>query len=854
MGQVAGPGHHQLPELAAHWGEHAAPLELCSYEGLEALPTVGEEYQQGYKLVNDRLPKGIYKVDPDLKAHSEHLNYRWQQYTKTKDAIVQAEGSLAAFAQGHKKMGIVREGGVTTVREWAPAAQAVSLIGDFSGWKEGQPAIPHRSRIKVKLQAPGGWWVDRLSAWIRWATVEPGVMGAKYDGIHWDPPPAEAYKWRSERPYKPRSLRIYEAHVGMSSEEGKVASYTEFKNLVWATAPLTLLSRQLVGTVQLQSSFSAAPEQCSSNTVQLQSSFSAAPHLVNARFVIKVAGHPYEEIRKWDCVAYIISEALLLLVPQVLPHIKAAGYTAVQLMAIQEHAYYGSFGYHVTNPFAVSSRSGTPDELKALIDEAHRLGLVVLLDVVHSHMSSNQDDGLAGFDLGQSEDMSYFHTGDRGYHQAWDSRCFNYRFDGFRFDGVTSMLYWDHGINRGFSGAYSDYFGLNTNVDACAYLMLANDLIHTLMPEAIVIAEDVSGMPSLCRPVQEGGLGFDYRLGMAIPDKWIDLLKNKRDEQWSMLEIVSALCNRRYSELTVGYAESHDQALVGDKTIAFRLMDAAMYEGMSTLTPATPVIERGISLHKVIRAVTIVLGGEAWLCFMGNEFGHPEWIDFPREGNDWSHKYCRRQWSLATQDHLRYRQLGDFDRALMELDDKPPQSRLAVYPAALCVCVLQLGVEQSRLQVVLVAERGPLLFVFNFSPFNTYEGYRVAAPAPGKWRVALDSDGFRYGGKGRVSWDADHFSAPEPRRYHDRDQSMLVLSPTRSVVAYYRTEDYPEMAAAQDLERAERELAWRRQQDAERRSASPAPSSAVAVRSSAAAVQRASDLLRARRSQSREAA
>ncbi|KAL6754518.1 starch branching enzyme [Haematococcus lacustris] len=779
---------HQSWKLGSRSGSNGGPrAAVRDAENLQAsTPRPGDRHL------------GIYKVDPDLKAHSEHLNYRWQQYTKTKDAIVQAEGSLAAFAQGHKKMGIVREGGVTTVREWAPAAQAVSLIGDFSGWKEvgmkkdqwgvwevtlpdvqGQPAIPHRSRIKVKLQAPGGWWVDRLSAWIRWATVEPGVMGAKYDGIHWDPPPAEAYKWRSERPYKPRSLRIYEAHVGMSSEEGKVASYTEFKNLV-------------------------------------------------------------------------------------LPHIKAAGYTAVQLMAIQEHAYYGSFGYHVTNPFAVSSRSGTPDELKALIDEAHRLGLVVLLDVVHSHMSSNQDDGLAGFDLGQSEDMSYFHTGDRGYHQAWDSRCFNYsnwevlrlllsnlrywleeyKFDGFRFDGVTSMLYWDHGINRGFSGAYSDYFGLNTNVDACAYLMLANDLIHTLMPEAIVIAEDVSGMPSLCRPVQEGGLGFDYRLGMAIPDKWIDLLKNKRDEQWSMLEIVSALCNRRYSELTVGYAESHDQALVGDKTIAFRLMDAAMYEGMSTLTPATPVIERGISLHKVIRAVTIVLGGEAWLCFMGNEFGHPEWIDFPREGNDWSHKYCRRQWSLATQDHLRYRQLGDFDRALMELDDK----------FNFLTSVHQWVTHMDEEEQVLVAERGPLLFVFNFSPFNTYEGYRVAAPTPGKWRVALDSDAFCFGGKGRVSWDADHFSVPEPRRYHDRDQSMLVLSPTRSVVAYYRTEDYPEMAAAQDLERAERELAWRRQQDAERRSASPAPSSAVAVRSSAAAVQRASDLLRARRSQSREAA
>jgi len=698
----------------------------------------------------------IVKVDPAMKDHQDHINYRWEQYKETKQAIVKAEGGLAQFAQGYKKLGVTRVGKATVYREWAPAAQAAALIGDFSGWKEvwmtkdqwgiwevilpdgadGKPAIPHKSRIKIKLQAPGGWWVDRLPAWIKWATVEPNKMGAKYDGVFWNPPESEQYKWKHSRPAKPRSLRIYEAHVGMSSEDRKVASYTHFKDVV-------------------------------------------------------------------------------------LPRIKRNGYTAIQLMAVQEHAYYGSFGYHVTNPFAVSSRSGTPDELKALIDEAHRLGIVVLLDVVHSHISSNADDGLAGFDLGQGEDCNYFHTGDKGYHKLWDSKCLNYknwevlryllsnvrwwmeeyRFDGFRFDGVTSMLYWDHGINRGFSGHYHEYFGLNTNVDACVYLMLANELAHELHKDAIVIAEDVSGMPGLCRPVSEGGLGFDYRLGMAIPDKWIELLKERRDEHWGMMEIVKALCNRRYTEKTVGYAESHDQALVGDKTIAFRLMDQEMYDGMSTLKPASPVIERGIAMHKVIRAVTMALGGEAWLTFMGNEFGHPEWIDFPREGNNWSHWYCRRQWSLAEQDHLRYHHLGGFDRALMELDDR---FQFLASPH-------QWVTHIDEKEQVLVAERGPLVWVFNFSPHKTYEGYRVAAREGGKWRVALDSDAYHFGGKGRVSWDADHFTVPG--KFHDRDQSMMVMAPSRSVVAYYRTEDFPAQAAAQDREREARDRAWREAQE-----------------------------------------
>ena len=352
---------------------------------------------------------------------------------------------------------------------------------------------------------------------------------------------------------------------------------------------------------------------------------------------------------------------------EILPRIADDGYNTVQLMAIMEHAYYGSFGYHVTSPFAVSSRCGTPEDLKYLVDKAHGFGIRVLLDVIHCHASCNTEDGIAGFDIGQQTADSYFHTGDEGYHWLWDSRLYNYGnwevqryllsnlrywvdeygFDGFRFDGVTSMLYNHHGLQMDFTGDYNEYFGLDTNVSAVVYLMLANDMLHGVYPGIEVIAEDVSGMPTLCRPVTEGGIGFDARLGMAIPDLWVRLLKASRegrlrDEDWSMHEIIASLCNRRYTEKVIGYAESHDQSIVGDKTNAFWLMDKEMYEGMSTFDEASDEVSRGMALHKMIRLLTIAIGGEGYLNFMGNEFGHPEWVDFPREGNDWSHEHCRR--------------------------------------------------------------------------------------------------------------------------------------------------------------------------------------------------------------------
>ncbi|KAK6160824.1 hypothetical protein DH2020_004205 [Rehmannia glutinosa] len=684
-------------------------------------PVQTDDHSTVANMDEDSENIGIFSLDPGLEAYKDHFRYRIRRYVDQKKLIEKHETSLEEFAQGYLKFGFNREEGCIVYREWAPAAQEAEVIGDFNGWNGsghkmvkdqfgvwsiripdfgGEQAIPHNSRVKFRFKHSNGVWVDRIPAWIKYATQDPTIFAAPYDGVYWDPPPLERYQFKHPRPPKPEAPRIYEAHVGMSSSEPRVNTYREFAD-------------------------------------------------------------------------------------DILPRIRANNYNTVQLMAVMEHSYYGSFGYHVTNFFAVSSRSGTPEDLKYLIDKAHGLGLQVLMDVVHSHASNNITDGLNGFDVGQSSQESYFHAGDRGYHKLWDSRLFNYanwevlrfllsnlrwwldefKFDGFRFDGITSMLYHHHGINMGFSGNYNEYFSEATDVDAVIYLTLANNLIHSILPDANVIAEDVSGMPGLCRPVSEGGIGFDYRLAMAIPDKWIDYLKNKKDEEWSMSEIAWSLTNRRYTEKCVAYAESHDQAIVGDKTIAFLLMDKEMYSRMSCLTEASPVIERGIALHKMIHFLTMALGGEGYLNFMGNETG------------------------LTSLEKAMVGVMINADAngtlAMNLLDDK----------FKFLASSKQIVSSTDDDNKVIVFERGDLVFVFNFHPKNTYEGYKVGCDLPGKYRVALDSDAWEFGGLGRVGHDVDHFTTHEgipgvpETNFNNRPNSFKVLSPPRTCVVYHRVEE-----------------------------------------------------------------
>lgn len=476
----------------------------------------------------------------------------------------------------------------------------------------------------------------------------------------------------------------------------------------------------------------------------------------------------------------------------ILPRIAKQGYNTIQIMAIMEHAYYASFGYQVTSFYGASSRCGDPERLKRLVDKAHELGLFVLLDVVHSHASKNVMDGLNQFD---GTDGCYFHSGSRGTHSLWDSRLFNYmefevqrfllsnlrwwleeyQFDGFRFDGVTSMLYHSRGMGQGFSGHYDEYFGLNVDTEAVVYLMVANHIVHKLCPQAVTIAEDVSGMPGTCRPVDEGGLGFDYRLAMAIPDKWIELLKGVSDDNWSMGNIVHTLTNRRYLEGNVAYAESHDQALVGDKTIAFWLMDKEMYTHMSTMSEQSAIIDRGIALHKVIRLITHALGGEAYLNFIGNEFGHPEWLDFPRAGNNSSYHYARRQWNLVDNDILKYKYLNNFDAAMNHLEEK--YGWLHKGPA-----YVSWKHEDDK---VIVAERAGCVFVFNFHPTKSFPDYPVAVDnAEGEFRIVLSSDAPEFGGFNRIDTSKSVFTRGQG--FAGRSNSLLVYIPSRTAIILAR--------------------------------------------------------------------
>lgn len=651
--------------------------------------------------------KKIYETDPYLAPYKDAIEKRHERILEERDKIA-LDGSLADGLNNHLYYGLHRDAdGSWVFREWAPNASRIYLIGEFNNWRRTAayslnpigggnweirlPAmfLHHQELYKLFIEWPGGGG-ERLPSYVRRVVQDP--VTKVFCAQVWEPD--EQYQWKSARPgARPHPL-IYECHIGMSSEEEKVATFEEFR--------------------------------------------------VN-----------------------------------VLPHIEALGYDTIQIMALQEHPYYGSFGYQVSNFYALSSRFGTPEEFKHLVDDAHARGIAVVMDIVHSHSVDNEAEGLSLFD--GREDL-YFYKGPQGHHPAWGSRCFDYgksetkyfllsnckfwmeeyHLDGFRFDGVTSMLYWDHGLGKDFVG-YDNYFNAGVDENAVTYLALAAMLVKEIDPDGITIAEDMSGMAGLAAPFEAGGLGFEFRMAMGVADHWIKWLKEKTDDQWSMGEIWWELTNKREDEKTISYAECHDQALVGDKTLIFRLIDKEMYTSMN-IDSKSLVVDRGIALHKMIRLVTIATAGDGYLTFMGNEFGHPEWIDFPRAGNGWSYKYARRQWSLCKPDYLRYKYLMNFDSDMIHLFRK--ENLLAYKPEL---------IRADEEKKVLIFRRKNYIFALDFNPSESFTGYAVEAPE-GDWELELDSDEKRY----------DGFSRLAEGEVHHSDTGITMYLPSRCALVFRR--------------------------------------------------------------------
>jgi len=626
--------------------------------------------------------KSILEIDPYLDPFAEDLQLRNELFEKKRNELLSEHSSLSEFANGYKYFGFHATDSGWVYREWAPAAEKMYLTGDFNGWNteshpmeslgngifeitlKGKNALKKGQKVQT-IVIHNSQMLRRIPLYSTRVVQDPEtyLWCAELDDTF------EPFKWTDEAFIPENTHFIYECHIGMAQEEGKVGSYREFEK-------------------------------------------------------------------------------------NVLPRIKALGYNTIQIMAVMEHPYYGSFGYQVSNFFAASSRYGTSRELKHLINTAHKKGISVLLDVVHSHAVKNTNEGLNEFD---GTVYQFFHEGEKGNHSAWGTKLFNYgknevihfllsnlkfwmdiyHFDGFRFDGVTSMLYHDHGLGSAFSN-YSMYFSLNTDTEAVTYLQLANELIHELSPYAVTVAEDMSGMPGMCLPISSGGIGFDYRLSMGVPDLWIKFIKEYSDDQWDMYKLWYELTSRRPQEKSIGYCESHDQALVGDKTIMFRLCDAEMYTGMSKFCESL-VIDRGIALHKMIRLITAALSGEGYLNFMGNEFGHPEWIDFPREGNGWSYHYCRRQWSLVENETLHYCELNAFDKAMLKL--LKSQKLLGIKAEERWIH------QEDKL---IVFTKGDTVFIFNFNPTRSFDGYFIPVGLSGKYKVILSTDDKEFGGQSRI--------------------------------------------------------------------------------------------------------
>ncbi|MBR3915311.1 MAG: alpha amylase C-terminal domain-containing protein [Bacteroidales bacterium] len=666
----------------------------------------------------------IVEKDPWLEPVADEVQARHDRYNNTLRYIEYHYGSLKSFASAHEFFGFhydnIRRG--WWYREWAPAAHYLSLFGDFNNWDRYANPLERENDGIWSIFLPDSQYRDKLTQGSLLKVLVQSSIGEQ------------------ER------IPIYINRV-VQNEDNK-----DFAGVLWKTD---------------NSQKSANIQQSTLNGQQPL--FIYECHIGMAQESESVG--TYKEFKE-----------------NILPRIKDLGYNAIQLMAVAEHPYYGSFGYHVSNFFAASSRFGTPEELKELIGTAHKMGILVIMDLVHSHTVKNTYEGMYLFD--GSEDQ-YLIGGKEGHHPQWDSKLFNYGkietlrfllsnvrywleeydFDGFRFDGVTSMLYRNHGIGTNFS-EQKDYFGDNINNEAVTYLQLANTLIHQLNKDHITIAEDVSGMPGICAPIEDGGIGFDYRLGMGLPDFWIKILKDQRDEEWNMHEFFFTMTNRLYDVKTIAYAESHDQALVGDKTIAFRLMDKEMYDSMSKFTPNI-IVDRGIALHKMIRLFTICLGGNAWLNFMGNEFGHPEWIDFPRLENEWSYKHARRQWSLVDNTTLKYQYLNEFDKAMLKF--VKDNDIMNAEPAWM------MNADEENKTIVF--ERNNIIFVFNWGT-KSIPDYEINVRNTGDYRIIFSTDDKYFGG-----FDNIDKSVIFPSERRDEQVFMKIYNVSRTATAYMRVED-----------------------------------------------------------------
>lgn len=657
----------------------------------------------------------LLSLDPWLTPYREALIRRRQTMESARRRVLADTESLLEVARGHHDFGLHRDAEGWVFREWAPNAEALFLLGTFNGWEE-KPGFALQ-----RAPGGGGLWEIRLPK----DRIGHGDLFRLR--VHWPGGQGDRLPAYARRVVQDPHTQIFNAQVWCPPEP-----YRWTREAPAVTDPI-LIYETHVGMAQEK-------------------------HGVGT----------YREF------------ADLLI-----PRIQRCGYNTIQLMAVQEHPYYGSFGYQVSSFFAASSRFGTPEDLKYLVDTAHGAGLRVVMDLVHSHAVSNEVEGLSRFD---GTLYQYFHDGPRGRHPAWDSRCFDYtkaevlrfllsnclfwleeyRFDGFRFDGITSMLYLDHGLGKAFT-TYDDYFGGNVDEDAVAYLTLANDLIHAFDPRAVTIAEDISGLPGLALPSDQGGVGFDYRFAMGIADQWIRLTKDVPDEDWRPGAIWHELTNRRPHEKSISYAECHDQALVGDQTLVFRLAGAAMYDHMHRDDPDL-AMDRAMALHKMIRLITLATAGHGYLTFMGNEFGHPEWIDFPREGNNWSYHYARRQWHLADHPDLKYGLLAAFDRAMLDL-----VKTWAIFEDPWAHLVY----EHTQNQILAFSRRN-LLFVFGFHPTRSFTDYSFPAP-PGKYRLLFDSEAQEFGGHGRLQPGQEHFTLPDGRDSQVIPGRLHLYIPSRSV-------------------------------------------------------------------------
>lgn len=414
------------------------------------------------------------------------------------------------------------------------------------------------------------------------------------------------------------------------------------------------------------------------------------------------------------------------------PYAKGMGYTHVELLPIAEHPFDGSWGYQVCGYYAPTSRFGSPEDFAYFVDTMHRAGLGVIMDWVPAHFPKDRH-GLFEFD---GQPLYEYQGWDRMEHKGWGTRCFDvgreevqsflisnalfwlrkYHIDGLRVDAVASMLYLDYDREPGAWIPNAD--GSNHNLEAISFFRKLNCAIFAEFPDVLMIAEESTDWPMITKPVHDGGLGFNFKWNMGFANDMFEYVsKDPVYRQYEHTKLTFPLMYA-YSENYV-LPVSHDEVVHGKKSLVDK-----MYGDY----------DEKFSMMRAYLTYMMTMPGKK-LMFMGSEFAQIREWDFENQ----------LEWFML--DYPRHTEMQRFIRELNHLYlETPALWEIDDSWAGFGWLEADRKEDNTVIYNRYDANGGYVTVIVNFSPLDRI-GYEFDVPKSGRYKVLLNSDLYKFGGK-----------------------------------------------------------------------------------------------------------